>query len=88
MYAGVARVRPGLVGRHLRDGQRFRQPARDEASVRAVLASIVEFSEDAILARTPEGTILTWNDGAERISGYRAEEVLGQSVLMLAQRSP
>jgi PAS domain S-box-containing protein len=44
------------------------------------LASIVESSEDAILARTFDGTILSWNKGAEKIFGYKAEEVLGKNV--------
>ena len=47
------------------------------------LASIVECSEDAIVANTPAGTILTWNRGAEAIFGYAAEEAIGRHVSML-----
>jgi PAS domain S-box-containing protein len=46
------------------------------------LANIVESSEDAILSRTFDGTILSWNKGAERIFGYTAQEVLGRNVSM------
>jgi PAS domain S-box-containing protein len=49
----------------------------------ARLAAIVESSEDAIIGKTPEGIIVTWNTGAERIFGYTAEEALGQPITML-----
>ena len=48
-----------------------------------VLAAIVESSEDAILSKTLDGTITSWNVGAERLYGYRAEEVLGKPVSIL-----
>jgi diguanylate cyclase (GGDEF)-like protein/PAS domain S-box-containing protein len=51
---------------------------------KAFLASIVESSEDAIMSSTPEGVIRSWNRGAERLYGYRAEEVVGKPVSMLA----
>jgi PAS domain S-box-containing protein len=51
---------------------------------KAFLASIVESSEDAIVSSTPEGIILSWNRGAERLYGYRAEEAVGKPVSMLA----
>ena len=54
----------------------------DEA--RMFLASIVESSEDAILSSTPQGVILSWNRGAERLYGYRAEEAVGKPVSLLA----
>jgi PAS domain S-box-containing protein len=44
------------------------------------LAAIVESSEDAIIGSDLEGRILTWNEGAERMYGYRADEVLGEPV--------
>jgi len=49
------------------------------------LAAIVESSEDAIAAYTPEGVILTWNRGAETISGYAAGEAIGKNVSMMAK---
>jgi PAS domain S-box-containing protein len=48
------------------------------------LAAIVESSDDAIFSETPEGTITTWNAGAERMYGYRAAEITGQHVSCLA----
>lgn len=44
---------------------------------------IVESTDDAILSKTLEGIVTTWNPGAERIFGYSAAEVIGQSVLLL-----
>jgi len=47
------------------------------------LATIVESSDDAIISKTLDGTILTWNGGAQRIFGYAAEEAVGQRITML-----
>jgi PAS domain S-box-containing protein len=49
----------------------------------AHLAAIVESSEDAIIGKSTEGIILSWNSGAERLYGYRKEEVIGRSVSIL-----
>jgi PAS domain S-box-containing protein len=47
------------------------------------LAAIVESSDDAIVAKTLDGTILSWNAGAETIYGYSAPEVVGGSISLL-----
>jgi PAS domain S-box-containing protein len=49
----------------------------------AQLATIVETSDDAILSKTTDGTITSWNAAATRIYGYTMEEMLGQSVSRL-----
>lgn len=48
------------------------------------LTAVVDSSEDAIFGKTTDGTIVTWNRGAERLYGYTAEEIVGRSMLMLA----
>ncbi|MFQ5616641.1 MAG: PAS domain S-box protein, partial [Anaerolineales bacterium] len=42
------------------------------------LAAIIENSDDAILSVTPEGIVLSWNPGAEKMFGYKAEEAIGE----------
>lgn len=50
----------------------------DEAQ--ALLAAIVDSSDDAIVSKTLEGRVLSWNSGAERIFGYQAEEMVGSLI--------
>lgn len=52
---------------------------RAQEATGARLASVVEFSSDAILSLDPSGIVLTWNAGAEKIYGYTAEEMVGQN---------
>jgi PAS domain S-box-containing protein len=49
----------------------------------ALLAAIVESSEDAIIGTTLGGIIVSWNPGSQRMYGYTAEEITGQSVLII-----
>jgi PAS domain S-box-containing protein len=50
---------------------------------REQLASIVDYSDDAIIGKSLEGIIVNWNKGAERLYGYSAEEAMGRPISML-----
>lgn len=56
--------------------------AAKEQSLR--LAAIVEGSDDAIISKNLDGIVLSWNEGAEHIYGYAAEEMIGQPISRLA----
>ncbi len=52
------------------------------------LASLVEYSDAAIISRTLDGTILSWNRGAEKLTGYSQEEMIGKPIFTVIQKNP
>jgi PAS domain S-box-containing protein len=50
---------------------------------RAWLAAVVSASSDAIISKTLDGTILSWNEGAERIFGFSSSEAVGRSIELI-----
>jgi PAS domain S-box-containing protein len=61
-------------------GTSLRQRKRAEE---LYLAAIVQASDDAIIGETLDGTIVSWNKGAEKVYGYKAEEIVGHSISTL-----
>jgi PAS domain S-box-containing protein len=56
---------------------------RVSEELRGRLAAVVESSTDAVVSKTLESVITTWNHGAERLFGYKAEDVIGRPVTIL-----
>ena len=56
---------------------------QDRTEARSLAAAIVASSDDAIVTKSLDGIIRTWNKGAEKMFGYTAKEAIGQPVLML-----
>jgi PAS domain S-box-containing protein len=75
---------PGLG----RSGMNERAPEREGSAkqareTEALLAALVESCDDAILTKSPDGVITSWNRGAERIFGYAPGEVVGGSMAVI-----
>ena len=70
------------VKRELRAAQDRRDRRQTEVAA-AYLASIVASCDDAIIGKTLDGTVVSWNPGAERLYGYSAAEMIGHSISIL-----
>jgi PAS domain S-box-containing protein len=76
-------VRSGLDAGARADEVAPDTPPTDYSLQLSRLAAIVESSDDAIVSKTLEGTILSWNAGATRIFGYQPDEVIGKPITII-----
>jgi PAS domain S-box-containing protein len=63
-----------------------RERVNDQRDRMSRLAAIVEHSNDAIIGKTLDGVITSWNPAAEKMYGYSCEEIVGRSVELLSPR--
>lgn len=57
--------------------------AIDSTEQNTLFAAIIASSNDAIVAKTLEGRIMTWNNAAQKLFGYMAEEIIGKSIMTI-----
>ena len=81
MKDSLSRLVPA-VKQELAAAQEQRNRRQAEATA-AYLASLVQSCEDAIIGQTLDGTIVSWNAGAEKLYGYQAVEMIGRAISVL-----
>lgn len=62
--------------------------ALDDNTTSSLMAAVIATAHDAIISETGDGIITSWNQGAQRIFGYTAEEVVGKPILILFPPDP
>ncbi len=89
IYKGLGFVLVTAVLLYLGLRRQLRRQARETAEreraeeAHARMAALVESSDNAIIGKNLDGTITSWNHGAEKLFGYTAGEAVGRSLLML-----
>src|SRR5262249_36516562 len=81
VMADVLKAKVTIFVDLFRMSERLKQQAVKE--VQALLAAVVESSQDAIVSKNLDGVILTWNDGAEKVFGYKADEASGKHITLI-----
>jgi PAS domain S-box-containing protein len=71
------------TGLDVTERKQFELALRNSEQRLRSLASIVQYSDDAIVSKNLDGLIISWNPGAERIFGYSAAEAVGQPITLV-----
>ena len=72
-----------LIFRDITERRRLEKQLADRLAASRFLASIVESSEDAIVSKSLDGIIQSWNAAAERLFGYTAEQAVGRHISLI-----
>ena len=72
-----------LIFRDVTAQRRMEREKANQLLMARLLASIVETSDDAIVSKSLDGTIQTWNAGAQRLFGYSPEQAIGRHISIL-----
>jgi len=72
-----------LIFRDITARRRIEKQEAESLAAASFLAAIVTSSQDAIVSKTVDGTIQSWNEGAERLFGYSAAEAIGKNIRLI-----
>ncbi|HJT66982.1 MAG TPA: PAS domain S-box protein, partial [Pyrinomonadaceae bacterium] len=70
-------------GGSIRNGLAFENDLRSPELAPYWLAALIDSADDAIISKTLEGIVTSWNKGAERIFGFTAEEAIGNPITII-----
>jgi len=74
---------PSIADEGSQDRPRFQEQIRAQHNSERFLASIIESSNDAIVGKSLDGVIQTWNGGAQRLFGYSSQEAIGSHISLI-----